>query len=329
MASNDIPSEAPPSYAQATGSSSSSSRPAAGTSSSQNTGSHLNVPGASSGGKNGIPAAYRRSMEDEMRPLPDGWVRSYDDKAHHQFFVDITKDPPKSQWVHPYDSEEYLSTLSTEERERIEQDSMNRGKHEPSKEDIIAAHSDDDGDHHHSAAVASSSSSHPELPPRPDGKGKATDRTFGRKLKDKLTGMSHEERVQERKVRAEQEQKMYEQHMRVRQAMAQAMQTGQPQYLGKDRDGKDVYVEPPAPPAGYGYGGGYGGGYGYSGGGYGYSPYRGAQGGPGIYSTPNARYIRPQQPYGRPGYGGGYGLPLAAGIGGGLLGGLLLGDLLF
>lgn len=197
---------------------------------------------------------------------------------------------------------------------------MSRTKHSPSKEEIIAAHSDEEEDHHHSTAAASSSSANAELPPRPEGKGKGADRSFGRKLKDKLTGMTHEEREQERKRRAAEEQRMYEQHLRTRQAMAKAMQTGQPQLLGKDRDGKDVYIEPPAPPAGYGYGGGYG-----------YSPYRGYGGGPAVYSTPNARYIRPQQPYGRPGFGGGFGggLPLAAGVGGGLLGGLLLGDLLF
>lgn len=68
MASNNVPDEAPPSYAQATGSSSSSSRPAAGASSSNTAGSHLNVPGASSGGRNGIPAEYRKSMEDEVSP---------------------------------------------------------------------------------------------------------------------------------------------------------------------------------------------------------------------------------------------------------------------
>lgn len=208
---------------------------------------------------------------------------------------------------------------------------MNSGKHTPSKADIIAAHSDDEDDGQHATASASSSSAAPaELPPRPDGKGKGADRSFGRKLKDKVTGMTHEQRVEERKQRAEQERRMYEQHLRTRQAMAKAMETGQPQYLGKDRDGKDVYIEPPAPP---GYGRGYGGGgFGYPGGGYGYSPYGRPGGATGVYDTPNARYIRPQNPYSRPygsGYGGGYGLPLAAGVGGGLLGGLLLGDLLF
>lgn len=218
---------------------------------------------------------------------------------------------PRSMWNHPYDDDQYLSTLSSEERERIEQESLNRGHH-TSKADIMAAHSEDDEDdeHHHNNTG--------ELPPRPDkGKGK-DNRTFGRKFKDKVTGSTHEEREQERRKRAEQERKMYEQHQRIRQAMAKAAQTGQPQLVGKDRDGKDLYIEPP----GYSGRGG-----GYPGRGYGYDPY--GQGS--VYTTPQGRYIRPPNPYSRPagyGYGGGYGLPLAAGLGGGLLGGVLLGDAL-
>lgn len=128
--------------------------------------------------------------------------------------------------------------------------------------------------------------------------------------------MTHEQREEERRSRAQREQEMYERHMRIRQAMARAQQTGQPQFVGKDSDGKDVYIEPPMYQAPYG---------GYPGRGYGVDPYRG-----GIYTTPDARYIRPPNPYMRQrgyGYGGGYGLPLM--LGGGLLGGLLIGDALF
>ena len=248
-------------------------------------------------------------MEDERRPLPDGWVRTFDPGNKHQFFVDTRKDPPRSTWVHPYDDDEYLASLTGEERERIEEQSMGRG-HPMTKEDIMASHTDDEDDHDHP-----SSSTSANLPPRPEGKGKAKE-PLGRRLKDKLTGSTHEQREEERRRRAEQERQMYQQHLRIRQAMATAAQTGQPQWVAKDSDGKDVYVEPPALRGGpFNYGNGYG-----------YNPY----GGPGVYTTPQARYIRPPNPYSRPyggGYGGGYGLPLA--VGGGLLGGLLLGDALF
>ncbi len=95
--------------------------------------------------------------------------------------------------------------------------------------------------------------------------------------------------------------------------MSRAAQTGEPQYVGKGKDGKDIYIEPP--PSSQGMMGPRGG--------YGYNPY--AQQGP--YANPNATFVRPQYPYSRPyggGYGGGYGLPLA----GGLMGGLLLGDMM-
>ena len=81
------PDAPPPSYATATGSSTTSSHPQRQTQAQDS--SHLTVPK----NKNGIPAAARRSMEDEHRPLPKGWIRQFDDKEHHQFFVDTNADP--------------------------------------------------------------------------------------------------------------------------------------------------------------------------------------------------------------------------------------------
>lgn len=244
-------------------------------------------------------------MEDETRPLPKGWTRQFDPEHGHQFYVDTTKDPPRSIWVHPYDDEDYLSSLPFEERDRIERESMSRG-YPQSKAGVIASHTDDEDDHYN-PNHASSSSANAELPPRPtDGKGKGK-ASFGRRFKDKFTGTTHEEREQERARRAQEDRRLYEQHLAFRRAMGEAARTGQPQWVGKDRDGKDIFVEPPSYGArGYGVGGGYG-----------YDPYgRGA-----VYSTPNAKYIRPQSPYARPGMNG-Y-MPLM--VGGGLLGGLALG----
>ena len=92
--------------------------------------------------------------------------------------------------------------------------------------------------------------------------------------------------------------------------MVRALETGQPQFLCKDRQGRDVYIVPPtgdAAPMGARA----------------YNPY--AQG---PYTNPNTRFLAPDYPYSRPygyGYGGGYGFPLM----GGLLGGAMLGGLLF
>jgi len=178
----------------------------------------------------------------------------------------------------------------------------------------IEAESSDDEHHHHDAGVGTQ-----EQPPKGVHK-------LGRRMKDKLTSSTHEEREARRREREEEERKAYAQHQHFRQLMSKAAETGVPQLLGKDRDGKDVYIEPPGGPGGYGGGyggGGYGGGFsGYSGGSYGYNPYS-----QGPYADPNAKFVRPPNPYARPygyGYGGGFGLPMM-----GLGGGLLMGSLLF
>lgn len=202
-----------------------------------------------------------------------------------------------------------MNSLDPAERRRVQ----NLQK-VPSQADIEAESSEDDGDdgkhHQHTSRPVAGKG---ELPPReahpPGGVTK-----FGRKMKDKMTNTTHEQREAQRLQRAEEERKAYERHMELRQAMSRAAQTGQPQLVGKGRDGRDVYIEPPqsiGPPRGA-----------YSGG-YGYNPYT-----QGPYSHPNATFIRPQYPYSRPyggGYGGGFGLPLV----GGLMGGMLLGDMMF
>lgn len=236
-----------------------------------------------------------------------------------QFFVDTNAKPPRSIWHHPYDDDQYLSSLSTEERERIQEEYRH-----PHLADIAAEDTDDEDHHHHDdskhhaqpavgvAAATAGATSHSTNKKK---------ETFGQKMKDKLTGSTHEERVAERRRREEEERAAYQRHLKIRAAMDRAAQTGQPQLIGKDKNGKDLYIEPPPQP-GYGYGM------------QANNPY--AQG---PYGNPNATYLRPAYPYSRPygpGYGGGYGYGyggygggMGLGLGGGLLGGMLLGSLLF
>ncbi|KAL8639137.1 MAG: hypothetical protein Q9228_003797, partial [Teloschistes exilis] len=194
--------------------------------------------------RNGIPPEYRRSMEDEGRPLPAGWVRQYDTERHHQFFVDTNKDPPRSIWHHPYDDDQYMNTLSPDERQKIK-----NSLRVPNPSDIAAESSDEDGDPHHPSPTShsipstanpatSSSTQKPQAPP--------PKQSFGRKMKDKLTQTTHEQREEQRRHRAIAEQQAYDRHRQLRQAMVTAMNTGQPQYIGKDRDGRDLYIEPPS-----------------------------------------------------------------------------------
>lgn len=135
-------------------------------------------------------------------------------------------------------------------------------------------------------------------------------------MKDKLTGSTHEQRVAERQERDAAEQRAYQRHIALRQAMSKAIQTRQPQLIGKDKTGRDMYLEPPQGGGGRGWGGG--GGY---------------------YQDPNARYVRPNYGYSRPMgrmAGGGmypYGMgmnPMMMGVGGMGLGmGLGMGELQF
>lgn len=299
MPGDKAPTDAPPSYATATGSST-TSKP-----------SHLEVPGA----HNGIPAASRRSMEDEHRPLPEGWVRQWDDKEQHQFFVDTKANPPRSIWVHPHDDETYLSTLTSEQRERLQEEERQRLDLTDDESPMSAKSSKPISTKHTGSSFPA------DLPPRGSTSGSKSGKLgFGDRMKEKVTGQTKEERAKAKAQREREEREYYEAHVKFRQAMQQAQMTGQPVLFAKDQQGHDIYVEPPNMYGGGGYGQGYGG---YGNNAYGYNPY---QSGP--YANPNARFIRPPGAYGRP-YGGrpggGYGLPLA----GGLLGGVLLGGLLF
>ncbi|CAG8977436.1 hypothetical protein HYALB_00007768 [Hymenoscyphus albidus] len=297
------PSEPPPPYAL------NASQPPHGQSSSQDT-SHLQVP--SERMRNGIPPSARRSMEDEARSLPAGWIRQFDAETRHQFFIDTTATPPRSIWHHPYDDEEYLSTLSSAERESLV------GQHEfPSREDINAMTSGESDIEDHpkgnGVGVGGVASTEKDLD-KPKGIHKLT-----RKMKDKLTHSTHTEREAFRQKRAQEEAAAYERHRMIRAAMMRAIETGQPQYLGQNREGKGVYIDPPSRRGNglqMGNVGGYPAAMGYGGPGYGW-------GGP-----PGVGCVRPGMGYGRRpgyGYGGGMGLPLM----GGLVGGALLGGALF
>jgi hypothetical protein len=283
--------DAPPPYEEATGSAP-LNRPSSST-------THLKA-------RNGISPSDRRSMEDEFRPLPHGWFRQYDPTNQHQYFVDTNVDPPRSIWQHPYDDQQYLNSLDPKERQKVQ------GLYKiPSEADILAESSDDESHGHHGdhAAMGTEGKGHiSSSSQQPKGIEK-----FGRKMKDKVTNSTHEQREAHRRQRAEEERIAYERHQVIRRAMSMAMQTGQPQPIGKGKDGREVYIEPPdgvkMPPGARGY-----------------NPYVN-----GPYANPNAMFVRPRYPYARPyggGYGGGYGLPLAGGMAGGLMGGLLLGDMM-
>lgn len=296
---------APPSYEQATGSTSFARRE-----------------------RNGIAPEVRRSMEDESRPLPDGWVRSFDPQAKHQYFVDTKVDPPRAIWHHPFDDEDYMDSVSPEERQRIKRLARHPSHHDVAaettdEEDDSHKHLHSDANHHGAASGSGATTSQPK-------------RSLGRKMKDKLTGTTHDERASERRQREEMERDQLRQHQVFRQGLARAIETGQPQLLGEDDSGMEVYLEPPG------------------------SKFSGVQGVKRLspymqevfYRPPGplnkrARHLRPEPlypggygPYARPygaysrpngyGYGGGMGMmPLAGPLFGGMMLGGLAGGMLF
>ena len=271
--------------------------------------------------RNGIPPSHRRSMEDENRELPPGWIRQFDPVEQHQFFVDTRASPPRSIWTHPYDDPTFLSTLSEEERSE-----RGRLARSVTLEDVTAESSDEEDDDAHAKRGAKPLAGKVGKDDEPEPRGF---HRFTRKMKDTLTDSTHQQRQEQRVHRAEAERRAYAAHVRAREAMVRAMQTGEPQFLGKDAQGRDVYIEAPGGPGrAHGMGAGGVGGLG---------PLGGGMGGPGVrytpyahpmYADPNVRFVRPSGPYGRPygyGYGGGMGAPVAAGV----LGGVLLGGALF
>jgi len=111
--------------------------------------------------------------------------------------------------------------------------------------DIRAEETDEEYEYHDNKQAHPKQSS--SAVPKPAGasssaatssKGKET---FGQKMKDKLTGSTHAERENDRAKRAEDEQKAYQRHLALRQAMNRAIETGQPQLIGKDAQGHDLY----------------------------------------------------------------------------------------
>ncbi|VBB76547.1 Putative protein of unknown function [Podospora comata] len=175
--------------------------------------------------KDAIPMQARRSMEDELRPVPSGWVREFDPDTHHQFFVDTNYNPnPRSIWHHPHDDSEFLSSLNEAEKDKVRLQISETVL--DSADDLSDEPTDDSG--------SDSKSS--------DTSGK---RSLARKLKDTLTGTTHDERVSARAERALKEKEMYRQHRILRRGMATAMHTSRPAFLGKDENRTHMYLEAP------------------------------------------------------------------------------------
>lgn len=137
-----------------------------------------------------------------------------------------------------------------------------------------------------------------------------------RSMKDKSTGMDHVERARHKAEHKEMETISAEQRRATARAFLLAAQTGQPQFLGQEaRTGREYWAEPPAP---------------------GMSPHL-LSSFPPPYGFESRRdgprtFVRAAAPGYRSGYGaygGGMGASPMLGLGAGMLGGAMLGGLLF
>ncbi|WRT68629.1 uncharacterized protein IL334_005607 [Kwoniella shivajii] len=240
----------------------------------------------------------RRSMDDEQRDLPDGWVRCFDPKSQHAFYVD--EKTKRSSWLHPYDDPEFLRTLPKTHPAHPESKEAQAIRKRSEDEKIIQekykeTRKTKDGREGISQNATKSS-------------GGGDERNWFQKKKDKMIG-TKEERAQakenKRKIRAEQQRKMAEAeaaYTKRRQELIQ-QRLNDPNIRRMYASDPYAYAAPASPfvrssgmygsPFGYGYGGGYG-----------------------------------RRGYGYGGYGGGMGMgmPLMLGGGAGLLGGMMLGD---
>ncbi|KAK0708915.1 hypothetical protein B0T21DRAFT_352936 [Apiosordaria backusii] len=174
--------------------------------------------------KSGIPPQARRSMEDELRPVPSGWVREFDPDTQHQFFVDTNYDPsPRSIWRHPHDDAEYLTSLDESEKLRL------------CLYISETAHDDDSDESDEPADFGSDSKA----------SGTSEKHSLARKMKDTLTGTTHDQRVSARAEKALREREMYRQHRILRKGMTTAMHTCRPAFLGKDENRTHMFLEAP------------------------------------------------------------------------------------
>jgi len=229
--------------------------------------------------------------------LPDGWVREYDPRTKHPFWVDTKAKPPRSIWVHPFEDEEFLRE-HPDIRDRLTK-GMNDTPSERPPPYSPRRHSTGSVPVGSTLGVPSSANrnptSHPGTP-RDDSRPKHH-RGFMEKLKDKTIGTKEEREAAKRQEATARERRRQQYEAERQERMRDTSYYGQP-----------AYGPPQGDPFTYrsrlgGMGGGGLGGYGRSGLGFGGGSGYGNRGGFG---------------------GGGMAMPLL----GGLAGGLLLADVI-
>ncbi|KAG9050556.1 hypothetical protein FS837_004413 [Tulasnella sp. UAMH 9824] len=187
----------------------------------------------------------RMSMEDESRPLPDGWIRQFDPGSAHHFYVDTRGTPPRSIWVHPLDDEQYRRENNLPPLSPRPPPSPKGGSPSRLPQDEKAKLRDDE-----KSAAATSSSSAGAGPSTQQTKGKEHDRGFFGKMKDNIIG-TKEEREERKRRKAEEEERMQREYLERRRILMEQARL-------HDQQRRQYYaLNGPLGRAGYQYGSSY------------------------------------------------------------------------
>lgn len=218
----------------------------------------------------------------EERPLPIGWIRQFSPDHSRWYYVDTdeNKGTGRSTWNHPLFDEIYLSTLDPDERTLVEWDNklfMLRQMGvsialccEPQRvldaRDALAQMGDtdeidrtseppDDAKKRRTSAFSSGilsagqspdpSSAAPSAPGGTQTKRVRRFKRMGRRLKDGVTKSTHAERAEKRKAKKKRQDTFSDAQARLCKAFATSRDTGVPQFVQEDLDGRDVLVLPP------------------------------------------------------------------------------------
>ncbi|KAL7415308.1 hypothetical protein BDY24DRAFT_272768 [Mrakia frigida] len=184
-------------------------------------------------------------MSLDTRPLPEGWVATFDNNYKATFYVNTTKTPPESTWVHPSDVPAFAPSPGpppskpTETETSAHNPDVKVGEREFQQAALASPSS--------SSAPAFSQTSYNQAVEPPKKKG-----GFGgflAKLTDKIP-------------QQQQHQQQEKQHSFGQSPYSQPPTGGPPpQFMGHQQQGYQNYPVQGGGPGGYGGPGQYGGGY--------------------------------------------------------------------
>ncbi|KAG8901543.1 hypothetical protein FRB99_005225 [Tulasnella sp. 403] len=160
----------------------------------------------------------RKSMEDEERSLPEGWLRQFDANTQHHFYVDTRAKPPRSIWVHPYDDEQFQKehpelVPSIPSGSAAPPSPSGKLHKERPLPDVKTEKTESDIDGASSAGAGPSTEGAQKAPVSPSTRG------FFGKLKDKAIGTKEEREAEEQRRKVEKQRRKAEEEERARQYM--------------------------------------------------------------------------------------------------------------